>query len=284
LKLMHTNQMFSKMVFYLEACESGSMFDGLLDPSWNIYATTASNPSESSWGTYCPPQDMVDGTELNSCLGDLYSVNWMENTDLVGTLETLETQFNIVQNETTQSHVMQYGTVTWTNEDIGDFEGDPAHHHSKSKSKKVEDSNKPASHVDSRDVPMHLAYYRYLRSKTGTTASKQALAELRKQLDSREKADTMFAELAQKLSRGHPHHGMKGVEMENLLGSPATPVKSGICVKEAVKTLKSLGCNYDDYSLQYHKVIVNACTHYSKHDEIVAMNFVIEQIKEVCKA
>lgn len=51
-------------VFYLEACESGSIFEGLLPEGLNIYATTASNAEESSWGTYCPgeypspPQNM----------------------------------------------------------------------------------------------------------------------------------------------------------------------------------------------------------------------------------
>lgn len=78
LKQMHDTKMYKKLVFYIEACEAGSMFDGLLDPSWNIYATTASNPAESSWGTFCPPEDTVDGVEINSCLGDLYSVNWMQ--------------------------------------------------------------------------------------------------------------------------------------------------------------------------------------------------------------
>lgn len=64
----------------MEACESGSMFLNLPKDT-NIYALSASNPSESSWGTYCPPDDEVDGTHIGSCLGDLFSVNWMENTD-----------------------------------------------------------------------------------------------------------------------------------------------------------------------------------------------------------
>jgi len=53
--------MYEKMVVYIEACESGSMFDGLLDPTINVYATTAANPSESSWATYCSPDDVVNG-------------------------------------------------------------------------------------------------------------------------------------------------------------------------------------------------------------------------------
>ncbi|KAJ0551176.1 putative peptidase C13, legumain, protein XRI1 [Helianthus annuus] len=36
-------------VFYLEACESGSIFDGLFPQGLNIYTTTASNPYEDSW-------------------------------------------------------------------------------------------------------------------------------------------------------------------------------------------------------------------------------------------
>jgi len=56
--------MYNELVCDLEACESGSMFANILDPTINIYATTAANPDESSWGTYCPPDDFVNGVEL----------------------------------------------------------------------------------------------------------------------------------------------------------------------------------------------------------------------------
>jgi len=49
---MHTNKMYKDLVFYLEACESGSMFVDL-PTNWNIYATSASGPYESSWAAYC---------------------------------------------------------------------------------------------------------------------------------------------------------------------------------------------------------------------------------------
>lgn len=45
-----------------------------------IYALSAANPSESSWGTYCSPQDVVQGKHIGSCLGDLFSVNFLENS------------------------------------------------------------------------------------------------------------------------------------------------------------------------------------------------------------
>jgi len=54
---MHDNKMYQELVFYLEACESGSMFEGILKDNLNIYAITAANAEESSWGTYCYPDD-----------------------------------------------------------------------------------------------------------------------------------------------------------------------------------------------------------------------------------
>lgn len=76
LKTMYTKKLYKQLVYYLEACESGSMFLNLTS-DLNIYAVSAANATESSWGTYCPPDDAVNGTELNTCLGDLFSVNWM---------------------------------------------------------------------------------------------------------------------------------------------------------------------------------------------------------------
>jgi len=85
------------MVVYIEACESGSMFENILENNLNIYATTAANSQESSWASYCSPNDSVNGKEVGSCLGDLYSTNWMEDADMGHmTTETLQDQFNTV--------------------------------------------------------------------------------------------------------------------------------------------------------------------------------------------
>jgi legumain len=78
---MHEHKMYKEMVLYIEACESGSMFDGILASNIDVYAITAANSEESSWGTYCSPDDVVQGQHINSCLGDLFSVNWMEDAD-----------------------------------------------------------------------------------------------------------------------------------------------------------------------------------------------------------
>lgn len=72
-KKMHKSKRYKNMVVYIEACESGSMLDGILPENIGIYATTASDPHESSFGYYC------DVAKYNTCLGDLYSIAWMED-------------------------------------------------------------------------------------------------------------------------------------------------------------------------------------------------------------
>ncbi|PIA42849.1 hypothetical protein AQUCO_02000357v1 [Aquilegia coerulea] len=79
LKQKHASGTYKSLVFYLEACESGSIFEGLLPKGLNIYATTASNAEESSWGTYCPGEYPSPPPEYETCLGDLYSIAWMED-------------------------------------------------------------------------------------------------------------------------------------------------------------------------------------------------------------
>lgn len=109
LRFMSANDMYKELVFYMEACESGSMFEGLLPSDSNIYATTAANARESSYGTYCGGESSVNGTLVGSCLGDLYSVNFLENSDEPSMFhtETLDSQFALVKNETSKSHAQK---------------------------------------------------------------------------------------------------------------------------------------------------------------------------------
>ncbi|CAI9755699.1 unnamed protein product [Fraxinus pennsylvanica] len=107
--------------FYLEACESESIFEGLLPEGLNIYATTASNAEESSLGTYCPGDYLGPPPEYETCLGDFYSVAWMEDSLRK---ETLRQQYQLVRRRTANqnyfygSHVMQYGELKLSVENL----------------------------------------------------------------------------------------------------------------------------------------------------------------------
>ncbi|KAF3495260.1 hypothetical protein DY000_02056999 [Brassica cretica] len=118
LKKKHASGTYKSLVFYLEACESGSIFEGLLPEGLNIYATTAANAEESSWGTYCPEEDTSVPSEFETCLGDLYSVAWMEDSDKHNLqTESLHQQYELVKKRTAAtgssygSHVMEFGDI-----------------------------------------------------------------------------------------------------------------------------------------------------------------------------
>lgn len=78
-----------------------------LSKTINLYALSAANPTQSSWGTYCYPQDQVNGKHVGSCLGDLFSVNWMELTDSIDVSKMdLQEHFKQIAQKTTKSQVM----------------------------------------------------------------------------------------------------------------------------------------------------------------------------------
>jgi legumain len=126
-----TKKRFADMVMYIEACESGSIFEGMLTDDEKIYVTTAANAHESSWGTYCPGMLPSPPPEFTTCLGDLYSVSWMENSEHANLVEeTLEKQYELVKLRTSNnntynqgSHVMQYGNLTIDEEPAADYLG-----------------------------------------------------------------------------------------------------------------------------------------------------------------
>uniref|UniRef100_F7CR98 Legumain n=2 Tax=Ornithorhynchus anatinus TaxID=9258 RepID=F7CR98_ORNAN len=115
IRYMHQHKKYKKMVFYIEACESGSMMNHLPD-NINVYATTAANPSESSYACYYDE-------ERQTYLGDWYSVNWMEDSDVEDlTKESLHKQFQLVKSHTNTSHVMQYGNKTLSSMKVVQFQ------------------------------------------------------------------------------------------------------------------------------------------------------------------
>ncbi|GFQ04022.1 vacuolar-processing enzyme [Phtheirospermum japonicum] len=135
LKKKHASGTYGEMVLYIEACESGSVFEGMMPDDLNIYVTTASNAEESSWGTYCPGMEPSPPPEYITCLGDLYSVAWMEDSESHNLQrETIKQQYQQVKDRTSNyntynagSHVMEYGNKSIKSEKVYLYQGfDPA--------------------------------------------------------------------------------------------------------------------------------------------------------------
>mmetsp|Transcript_694 Transcript_694/g.1699 ORF Transcript_694/g.1699 Transcript_694/m.1699 type:complete len:523 (+) Transcript_694:414-1982(+) len=143
---------FSELVAYIEACESGSVFQGMDLKGLNIYATTAANARESSWGTYCPGQFPAPPPEFSTCLGDLYSVAFLEDDDAADRrTESLQEQFERVKYRTSNngtymqgSHVLQWGDLSMTSEPVGRYIGFGS---AASKRREAEPAARPLPHT-----------------------------------------------------------------------------------------------------------------------------------------
>jgi len=289
LKMMHDRNMYKKLVFYLEACESGSMFSGLLPANINVYATTAANPTESSWGWYCPPQDKVNGKSVGSCLGDEYSIQWMEDSDNKGPLESLGDQWKTILKMTTKSHAQQYGDVSWQSLNIGQFQGERyndtkfgspfinlgAPMPSTAAVQTIEAQRDAAGAVPSRDIPMHLAYYRYLRAdKTDLVASHAAAEELLAHVAGRVKTDKTFLNLASLFLSSN-------AEATAFLARPSVNANDcGECCARGHAMVERACGGYGEYGMQYIKVVNNICA--ANGNDASFGNVLAEKIAAVC--
>jgi legumain len=252
LKKMHENNKYKEVVFYLEACESGSMFDRILHKELNIYATTAADPGESSYAYYCGSEAVVNKKNIGSCLGDEYSVKWMDSTTASTDLKlSLQSQFEHVKAETKGSNVQQYGKLDIAQKEIGQFQGN----HEISLIQKVADLIKKifkggeyepsleverenSSRVDSRNAKLH-----YLYNKMVMTAGKDQESAYLQELEYIKKVDTVF-------------NGFGDIFNIN-----ATEKYSHInfeCLKPSIQNYKNI-CGSGEYDLKHYRYIAIAC-------------------------
>jgi legumain len=242
---------YKELLFYLEACESGSIFNNLLKAP-NAKAVTASNPSESSWGWYCAGSgtggDMVDGKNIGSCLGDEFSVRWMEDTDSANlNSETVGQQEKKMVSAVTKSHVQQYGVTSFDSEPIGDFQGNDGVLTATGNEATVEGNG-----VDSRQVEVHQAYFQVMRAET-VEKRKEAEQELAAVLAKRHDADTKFAMIASAACE------TANCLAEEMLEGKVEAVTNAACHKAALESSVEHCGAFTDYSLRYSRLFANLC-------------------------
>ena len=291
LNSMHEKKQYKELVFYLEACESGSMFEKTLAKDIKVYATTAANPDQSSWATYCSPDDNIGGQSIGSCLGDEYSVNWMEDSEAnKGLTESLEKQFEDVKNRTKNSEVHQYGDLSYLDNPIGDYQGnlgdknvqegfvDKVKKFILSVIKKIKEFFKKENHVsdvselkedylmyleeakksrvDSRDAKLRYLYEKAER-KNDMPSQNEYLVELRHM----QKVDSTFTSFNDLM------------KIENL--EKVNEIKFE-CLKPAVEAYKKI-CQWGEYDLKFVRNIAVAC-------ETQSLDNIVEAFGKICQA
>lgn len=211
---MHENKQYKEMVIYVEACESGSMFENILPSDLNVYALTAANPVESSWGYYCHPDDVVNGTKIGTCLGDEFSAQWMMDSERALEAEStcdylIADQAKLVVSKTRGSHVQQYGDMSIKSEAIGNFQGSCDKPSSiqllmkptSLRMKQLEDTKEYAK-VDSRLAKLDYLYSTYMRTQSVEDA-KLLQEELAKRIEIEERFDAIKGRVNAKFE-AHP--------------------------------------------------------------------------------
>ena len=74
------------MAVYVDSPESGSMFENILETNTNIYAVSSSSSTQDAYASYCAPKHNIVVsnniyTDMKTCLGDLFSTNWIEDAE-----------------------------------------------------------------------------------------------------------------------------------------------------------------------------------------------------------
>ena len=154
-KFMKDKKMYKNIIFYLESCYSGSMFNNI-NPDLNVYSVTAASPSEQSLATYCYPQDYVNGQEMHTCLSNEFTSNWLDDSDSRIFFEenqktndsiceySSHEQFLYTKDKTKNSHVQEYGDLSVGDLPITYFQSskDTANYYDKHDGRKKEDEKK----------------------------------------------------------------------------------------------------------------------------------------------
>lgn len=254
LETLHSKGGYKELLFYVEACESGSIFKGLLKAP-NVFAVTAANAKESSWGWYCPPQDKVQGKKIGSCLGDEFSVRWMEDADVANfKSETVNQQVAKVTKAVKKSHVSQFGDSSVIgSEVIGDFEGaQTSMMPIVLNSSRINFEDSSDSGVDSRDVEIHLAYYKLQRAETleERRAAQEALAVL---LQSRVAADEKFLAIAMAATKEDK------AKAQAMMDGDVESLENVECHVQSLQAVAQSCGSLNDYTMRYSRLFANLC-------------------------
>ncbi|XP_015884509.3 vacuolar-processing enzyme [Ziziphus jujuba] len=261
LKKKHASGTYKSLVFYLEACESGSIFEGLLPENLNIYATTASNAEESSWGTYCPGENPSPPPEFETCLGDLYSVAWMEDSDIHNLrTETLHQQYELVKRRTSNdnnvygSHVMQYGDIGLSKSNLFVYLGTNPENDNFTF---VDDNSlrPPTKAVNQRDADIVHFWDKFRKAPEGSQRKVDAQKEVVEVMSHRMHIDNSV-KLIGKLLFGIE----KGPYVLNTVRPAGLPlVEDWDCLKTVVRTFETHCGSLSQYGMKHMRSFANIC-------------------------
>jgi legumain len=257
LKTLYDEKRYSQLVIYIEACEAGSMFRGVLPNNTNVFATTASDYDESSYATYYDEK-------RKTYLGDEYSVNWMEDSDAQDIeKETLQTQFQNVKDKTKESHAQEYGDLTIGKIIVGEFQG-----RENAPAKKL--PKYKGTKTPSLEVPLDLLHRALADAKT-PQQKKEIQAQIDSMLEKRAHLETVYKKLVSRVSDSHH-------KFNHFFSTTPQDLKELDCQHDLVKAFSKHCFNFgtNPYALKHAYILTNFCQAGLNVEEVIG------HMKDIC--
>ncbi|KAK9232789.1 hypothetical protein WN943_023037 [Citrus x changshan-huyou] len=174
--------------------------------SYKSMVITASTPAESSYAMYCPGHYPSPEDDFETCLGGLFSISWIEDSEKHDLQrETLQQQHGVIRRRTLvdylgfSSHVMQYGnkelskepifTYIGTNPDNDNFTMKAEEFSSNPSAEIAHSSRLTRGAVSQRDAQLHYLWHRFNRSADGSSEKIEAQKQLQNEILSRQQVD-----------------------------------------------------------------------------------------------
>jgi legumain len=237
---MHSENRYKRLVYYVEACESGSMFRNVLPDNINVFATTASDYDESSYAFYYDK-------DRRTYLGDEYSINWMEDSDAQNLqTETLQEQFQIVKKKTTLSHVQEYGDLKIGDLVVGEFQGRVNGNSSKSTSTRRE------AGVSQWDVPLDVLYRQLVDANP---AQKQFLQnQIEHMIEQRTFLESVIRKFVSRVASSQQ-------QFDSLMATKPTSLTNLQCHDDLVHAFHNTCFDFSQhpYALKFAYILANIC-------------------------
>jgi hypothetical protein len=259
---MYSQNQYKKMVFYIEACFSGSMFYNRLSTKKNVYAITAANRFESSYSCYYDRR-------RRAYLGDEFSVKWMENTEAHNIhSQTLWHQYLDVKQAVGMSHVSAFGDVSGMgNMPIAEFQSGGYYHDEEPKLSYPAPPITDA--VPTWDVP-YMTLMHQLQDANTTEERMQLLHEMQQEQTAHMEIQQTMEDIVKKISPA-PASMMYVQETQTTEEQDDCYEQSIVKYLETCKKFEGL-----DYAMKNLYVFANLC------NKGVTIEKISESIEEVC--
>lgn len=254
------------MVIFIEACQSGSMLEGL-PADINIYGVTAVRSDGYSLAVYLNTDASINGTLVGtSALGDLFAVYLMKFVSEGNGTRTLDQLYRSVYDDTASYAALHYdrelnqrfGNLTMGELTVGDF------FYGESDVELAATFVRPTSVKSAVSVDMEHHQFKYSEAAAQPLshgvghwlAMVKATADLQTALDEQKATQQLYWTLVDWV---YPANKEMQVEIWTRMDRPLNPQ----CELEVRKALlDSCGSKMDltkSYATQFHQIVVNLC-------------------------